>query len=167
MAKTLEIKIFNCPILRKSSKDLKSSELQNKEIQQLILDMDQTMKNKDGWGLAAPQVGHNLRLVVINTQDGTMVLVNPKILRQSWKKEILEEGCLSLPEVFGLVKRSIKVTLTALDKNGKRIKFTANGMLARVIQHEVDHLEGILFVDKVRKITQGEKIFEKFKKGEI
>ena len=160
MAKLLPIKVFTCPVLRQKSRALKTDELQNKEIQQLILDMEKTMVEKDGVGLAAPQVGHNIRVIVINTQDGILALINPRILRKSWKKEILEEGCLSLPEIFGLVKRSAKVSLVALDKKGKKIKFQASGFFARVIQHEVDHLDGVLFIDKAKKITKGKKIIE-------
>lgn len=160
MAKLLPIKVFTCPVLRQKSRALKTDELQNKEIQQLILDMEKTMIEKDGVGLAAPQVGHNIRVIVINTQDGILALINPRILRKSWKKEILEEGCLSLPEIFGLVKRSAKVSLVALDKKGKKIRFQASGFFARVIQHEVDHLDGVLFIDKAKKITKGKKIIE-------
>ncbi len=155
MAKLLPIKIYGCPILREKSRSLLSEELQKKEIKQLFLDMEKTMIEKDGIGLAAPQIGQNLRVVVINSKDGSIILVNPKILRKSWKKEIMEEGCLSLPEIFGLVKRSSKISLVGLDRNGKKIKFRASGMFARVIQHEIDHLDGVLFIDKVKEITKG------------
>ena len=156
MAKLLPIKIYSCPVLRRKSRELKSEELQKEEIQQLILDMEKTMKEKDGIGLAAPQVDQSIRIIVINTEDGSLALINPRILRKSWKKEIMEEGCLSLPEIFGLVKRSTRIKLMALDKNGKKIKFQASGFFARVIQHEVDHLDGVLFIDKAREITKGE-----------
>lgn len=155
MAKLLPIKVFNCPILRQKTRELKAEELQNKEIKQLLLDMGKTMLEKDGLGLAAPQIGQSIRVAVINTQDGVLVLINPKILKKSWKKIIMEEGCLSLPEVFGLVRRPANVSLTALTPDGKKIKFTAKGMFARVIQHEVDHLDGILFIDKAKEIITG------------
>lgn len=161
MAKLLPIKIYPCPVLRQKSRELKVEELQKKEIKQLLLDMDLTMKKKDGLGLAAPQVGHNVRLIVINTKDGSLVLINPKILRKFWRKEILEEGCLSLPEIFGLVKRSTKIKLIALNKNGKKIKFSASGMFARVLQHEIDHLDGVLFIDKVSEIVKGKEKLER------
>lgn len=167
MAKLLPIKIYSCPVLRQKSRGLKVEELQKKEIQQLISDMEKTMKEKDGLGLAAPQVGQSVRIAVINTEDGCLVLVNPKILHQSWKKEILEEGCLSLPEVYGLVKRSIKVRLVALNKEGKKVKFKASGMFARVIQHEIDHLDGILFIDKAKEITKGKDKLEKLLKSKV
>ncbi|OGY47005.1 MAG: peptide deformylase [Candidatus Buchananbacteria bacterium RIFCSPHIGHO2_02_FULL_45_11b] len=161
MAKLLPIKIYPCPVLRQKNRNLKTAELQKNEIKQLILNMAETMKQKDGAGLAAPQVGQNLRIAAINTEDGVLVLINPKILIKSWRQEIMEEGCLSLPEIFGLVKRSLKVNVTALDSDGKRIRFKATGMFARVIQHELDHLDGVLFIDKAREITQGGKILEK------
>lgn len=166
MAKLLPIKIYGCPVLRQKSKELKTEELQKEETKQLILDMAKTMKEKDGVGLAAPQVGVSKRIVAIeiaadnprypgHSAVSSLVLINPKILRKSWKKEIREEGCLSLPEIFGLVKRSIKIRVVALDKNGKKIKFRASGFLARVIQHEIDHLDGVLFIDKAKEITKG------------
>jgi len=164
MAKILPIKIFSCPILRQKSRDLTSAELKSKEIQRLISDMQKTMSVKDGAGLAAPQVGHNIKVIVISTKDGAIVLVNPKILRKSWKKELQEEGCLSLPEVFGLVKRSVKVNVVGLDAAGKMMKFKASGYFARVLQHEIDHLDGTLFIDKAIKITQGEERLEQMKK---
>ncbi|MFA6215910.1 MAG: peptide deformylase [Patescibacteria group bacterium] len=155
MPKILPIKIYPCPGLRQKSQVLKTEELGNKEIKQLISDMEKTMVEKDGIGLAAPQVGKNLRIVVISTADGSLVLINPKILRKSWRTEIQEEGCLSFPEIFGLVKRSLKIKLVALDRTGKKIKFKASGLFARVIQHEVDHLDGILFIDKAKEIVKG------------
>lgn len=157
----LTLKIYPEPILRSKTKELTTEELRSKEMQQLILDMSETMIKADGVGLAAPQIGHAIRMTVINTEDGNLVLINPKILHKSWRKELGEEGCLSIPKVFGLVKRSAKIKLTALDKTGKRLKFTASGLFARVIQHEVDHLDGILFIDKAKEITVGHEILKK------
>ena len=90
-----------------------------------------------------------------------MPLINPKITRRSWKKDVVEEGCLSIPQVFGTVKRPVKIWVSTQDLNGQKVKFTANGMFARVIQHEVDHLNGILFIDKVSQITGGQDILDK------
>ena len=163
MAKILPIKIYPCPVLRQKARELKTEELQSEEIKQLILNMEATMKAKDGIGLAAPQIGSSLRIIVISTQDGTIALVNPKILRKSWKKEILEEGCLSLPQIFGMVKRSQNIKLVAFNKNGKKVKFDAQGYFARVIQHEIDHLDGVLFIDKSKEITQGQKELDRLK----
>lgn len=155
MSKILPIKIYGCPTLRQKSRELTLDELGDPNMTRLFLDMEKTMFKKDGSGLAAPQIGENIRVVAINTKDGAMVLINPKIMKKSWRKDLMEEGCLSLPGVFGLVKRSSKLTVTALDRNGKHIKFIAVGFFARVIQHEIDHLDGILFIDRSKKLTSG------------
>ena len=135
-------------ILRKKSAPLKEI---TPEIQRLILDMAQTMKTADGIGLAAPQIGRNIRLIVINTKNGPVALINPKFTYKSFRKLIDEEGCLSVPGTWGKVKRCKSVRVKALNKNGKELKFKAEGMFARVLQHEVDHLDGILFIDKLVK----------------
>ncbi|MDD2807777.1 MAG: peptide deformylase [Patescibacteria group bacterium] len=160
----LTLKIYPEPILRSQAKTLTTEELRSQEIQQLILDMGQTMQQADGVGLAAPQVGKSISLAVINTEDGNLVLINPKISYKSWRQELGEEGCLSIPKVFGLVKRSIKIKITALDQTGKKIKFTATGMFARVIQHEIDHLNGVLFIDKAKEISSGQEILKTMQK---
>jgi len=121
------------------------------EIVQLILDMAQTMKENKGLGLAAPQVNQSVRLCLISTENGPLPLINPKILWKSLRKEVEEEGCLSCPGVWGLVKRSKIIYVKALNQEGKVISFRAEGLFARVIQHEVDHLNGILIIDKFVK----------------
>ncbi|MEA3464165.1 MAG: peptide deformylase [Patescibacteria group bacterium] len=147
-SKLLPIIINPNPILRKKSVEIK--QIQAKQFQQLCLDMGRTMEEKDGVGLAAPQIGKNIRLIVINTKDGHVCMINPKITKKSWAKEWGEEGCLSIPNVFGQVKRHKKINCEYLDKNGKEIKIIAQGLMARVIQHEIDHLDGILFIDKTK-----------------
>lgn len=161
MPKLLPIKYYPCKTLRQKSK--KVVNFNSSALQQLILDMDKTMKEKDGLGLAASQVGHNINLIVINTSEGSLVLINPKILRKSWKKELAEEGCLSLPDIYGLVNRHKKIRVSAFDRQGKKIKFTAEGLFARVIQHEVDHLKGVLFIDKAKEIIKGKDKLEKLR----
>lgn len=142
---SLKVLTDNNPILHKKSTAV--AEITN-EIKQLILDMAETMKKEQGIGLAAPQVGQNIRLVVINTENGPLALINPKILWRSLRKETEEEGCLSCPQVFVPVSRSKSVFVTALLENGKKRTFKAKGLFARVIQHEIDHLDGILITDK-------------------
>ena len=122
--------------------------------------MAKTMLKTDGVGLAAPQIGKNIRLAVINSKDGVFCLINPKFTKKSWAREIGQEGCLSIPGVFGKVKRHKKISLTYTDKDGKKTKMTAIGMMARVIQHEIDHLDGILFIDKAVEI-ENEKLKNK------
>jgi len=154
MPKLLPILINPNPVLRRKSKEISKEELNSKELQELCLDMAKTMKAKDGLGLAAPQIGENIRLIVINTQDGTICLLNPKITKRSWGKERGEEGCLSLPNIFGEVKRHKKIDCLYLNAKGKEVKIQANGLLARVIQHEIDHLDGILFIDKAKNVKK-------------
>ncbi|RJR32164.1 peptide deformylase [Candidatus Parcubacteria bacterium] len=153
MAEILNILLFPDKGLQKKSKKIK--DFNTDEINQLILDMDKTMKERNGIGLAAPQVGKNIRLILVNTEKGSLALLNPKIKRKSWAKELGEEGCLSLPEIWGLVKRCKKIKVEAMTKQGKKITFEAEGLFARVIQHEVDHLDGILFIKRTKKIVKG------------
>ncbi len=138
------------PILRQKSETIK--DVNSAEIQALIPEMTETMLEKDGVGLAAPQIGKNIRLIVIRYKDDNIAMINPKIINKSLFKEWDEEGCLSFPHLFGDVKRYKKITVTYLDPSGKEHKLSGEGFLARVIQHEVDHLEGILFVDKARNL---------------
>jgi len=138
--------------LRKKSKPIKSGDILDME--KLITDMTETMYEDDGIGLAAPQIGKNIQLCIIGSKvapdEKDLILINPKITFFGKKKEVLEEGCLSLPDIFGDVERSVKIRLKAKDQNGKDITIKAKGLLARVIQHEVDHLNGILFMDKIK-----------------
>jgi len=152
MSKLLPIIINPNPILRKKSVEIK--QIESKQFQQLCLDMAKTMQEKDGVGLAAPQIGRNIRIIVINTKDGAVCMINPVITKKSLTKEWGEEGCLSVPDIFGQVKRHKKITCKYLDKNGKEKKIKAQGLMARVIQHEVDHLNGALFIDKARDIKE-------------
>ena len=112
------------------------------------------MLEKDGVGLAAPQTGKNIRLCVVNTKEGPICLINPEITKKSWKKEWAEEGCLSIPSIFGQVRRHKNITCKYIDKDKKIIKLDADGLLARVIQHEIDHLDGVLFIDKAKDIKE-------------
>lgn len=118
------------------------------------------MYEEDGIGIASPQVGENIRLVVISTSNGPLVMVNPEILKKSWRAETAEEGCLSVRGVFGPVKRARSVTVKFTDRDGKKQQLDTSGLFARVIQHEVDHIDGILFIDRAastHQVDQGEK----------
>lgn len=142
------------PILRKKSVEINPKIAKTREFKTLISAMAKTMIKTDGVGLAAPQIGKNIRLVVINSKNGVLCLINPKLTKKSWARELGQEGCLSIPGIFGVVKRHKKVSLTYYDQDGKKIKLTAEGMMARVIQHEVDHLDGILFIDKASAVEK-------------
>lgn len=149
----LEIVKHPNEILRRKSKDIDLNEISNNKFQELLREMSETMLKKDGAGLAAPQIGQNIRVIVINKNEKGMPLINPEITKKSWAKEIDQEGCLSVlnakGEIYYLpVSRHKKVSCTYFDEKGKKKKIEAEGLLARVIQHEVDHLNGILFIDR-------------------
>lgn len=141
--------------LRLKSKEISLDKLKSKKIQQLIDEMKEIMLKEDGVGLAAPQINQQLRIIIVNTQEGPQEFINPKIIKKSWAQNIIEEGCLSVPQVFGTVKRPKRVTVSYLDKHAKQKKLTDSALLARVLQHEIDHLDGVLFIDKVIKVTHG------------
>ena len=143
------------PVLRK--KAVKIDKI-SREMHKLIADMLETMRAAHGLGLAAPQVGVAQRLAVveINELDGdgkphtkTFVLINPEVVKSSEETWENPEGCLSIPGWRGVVQRPSKITVKALDRDGNRVKFDAEGMLARAIQHEIDHLDGVLYIDKL------------------
>ncbi len=145
----LEIKKFNEPVLREKCKKVRKID---KKIKKLAIDMVQTMKKGQGIGLAAPQVGVLKRVIVVQTDLGgqrILALVNPKIIKKGFETEVSEEGCLSFPGIFLEIKRAKEVEVEGLDIKGKKIKLKAKGLLARVFQHEIDHLDGILFIDKI------------------
>jgi len=142
------------PILRKKSSEINLNEIKSREFKRLFSAMAKTMLKTDGVGLAAPQIGRNIRLAVINSKDGVICLINPKITKKSWARELGEEGCLSIPGVFGKVKRHKKITLRFYNQDEKKIKLTAQGLMARVMQHEINHLDGILFIDKAVEIEK-------------
>ncbi len=121
-------------------------------IQRLIDDMIETMHTADGVGLAAPQVGVLRRIAVIETPDeGLFVLINPKIIAYSGEQES-EEGCLSVPGRWGVTKRPMHVTVRALNRRGETVDITGSGLLAKAFCHEIDHLDGKLYIDIARMI---------------
>jgi peptide deformylase len=121
-------------------------------IRRLIADMIQTMQAAPGIGLAAPQVGESLRLFVYDIGDGPGAIINPEIVDRAGD-EIGVEGCLSIPRLEGEVPRAQMVEVTGLDRHGKRLRLRAEDMLARVFQHEIDHLDGVLFTDRADPAT--------------
>ncbi len=140
------------PILRKQSIALKKID---KRIKKLIKDMTETMLKEDGVGLAAPQIGTNERLVILNFQIDKktfrpITLINPVIIDASIATETAEEGCLSLPKVFGQVARYAEITVRFMDESGSDRTLQLDKLNARAIQHEIDHLDGILFVDRIK-----------------
>jgi len=141
----LEILTNQNPILRKTSKPVAKV---TKEIKGLVANMEETLMAAPGIGLAAPQVGELLRIIIADTREELHVLINPKIVKKSGAQTFVE-GCLSLPGIEGPVERASKVVVKAIDLKGKQIEVEAEGLLATVFQHEIDHLDGKLFVDRV------------------
>ncbi|HLS88761.1 MAG TPA: methionyl-tRNA formyltransferase [Sphingobacteriaceae bacterium] len=125
----------------------------NREIRQLVDDMLATMYDADGIGLAAPQVGVLRRVIVADVGDGPVVIINPEVHHQEGSEEAYE-GCLSIPGYQGRVARAGLVRVSGLDEKGRRVWLEAEGLLARAIQHEIDHLDGILFLDRASKIIE-------------
>jgi len=144
--------------LRKKSSPVKKKYIPMTECQNFIDDMIETMYAKDGIGLAAPQVAKNLRIIVVADGKKPLVFINPTLYRKSWGKIEVEEGCLSIPGVWGRVKRHSAVSVSALDRDGNKIKIRAKDMMAVVLQHEIDHLDGILFIDKAEDLSEPPKM---------
>lgn len=147
--------------LREKSKEVDRNFLLNVDTQKLMLEMIEAMYKNDGIGLAAPQIGKNIRICVIGKaadkkMEDDLILVNPVWEKTGKKTNVDLEGCLSVPGAFGKVKRFARIYVTAWDKDGNKIEFEAKNFLARVIQHEVDHLDGILFIDKATDIFKEE-----------
>jgi len=166
----LEVIKYGHPVLRQKGARLEKVTL---EIKKLIADMFETMHANHGVGLAAQQVGHALQLTVIDVREVKerpswlelngepadvnefmpLVLINPE-LKPDGEPVVGGEGCLSFPEIFAEITRSESVAVKALDKKGKPVEFRCGGLLARAIQHETDHLNGILFIDRMSKTTK-------------
>lgn len=131
----------------------------------LIQNMVSTCKHANGVGLAAPQIGKNLNLAIIYLEEAGLPpfpIINPKIVSKSKEEEVMEEGCLSMPGVFGQVRRPKSITMEAYDWEGKKFEIKDDTFLARVLQHEIDHLNQILIIDKFEQITQGVELLSNY-----
>jgi peptide deformylase len=153
------------PLLRKVARDVSPSEIKSDWFKNLILDLTETMRSEDGVGIAAPQIGESVRVSIIEFGEdsdrysdigtqGLTIFVNPKITVLDEETEGFWEGCLSVPGLRGYVERARKVSVEYLDENAKPQKITAEEFLAIVVQHEFDHLDGILYVDRVKDKTK-------------
>ena len=139
-------------ILRKKAAEFDFDKYSKKDIRELIKKMRIVMKAADGIGLSANQIGLNIKLFIAQVDNKFYSIFNPKITKTSKEISDKEEGCLSVPDRFGLVQRPEKITLEGFDASNKKIKIKAWGLLARIFQHEMDHLEGVLFIDKAKEI---------------
>lgn len=152
----LDILVYPAPELKRKS--LPVEEL-DEDLERLLDDMTETLRDADGVGLAAPQVGRNVRVLVVDVplpesdEKDFYELINPEIV-SSRGFQVGEEGCLSVPGFFANVRRKNHVRVSALDRKGKRFTIDADGMLSRVLQHEIDHLDGILFFDRLRQLKK-------------
>jgi len=143
------------PVLRQKAKRVHNI---NDSIQRLIDNMIETMQQAKGVGLAAPQVGVSLRVIVVQMpEEKPVVIINPEIMLQTGVQEVTE-GCLSVPGYYGEIRRSASVTVKGLDRQGKKIKVKATGLLAEALEHEIDHLDGKLYIDHVENETRLHKI---------
>jgi len=174
-AKNTEIKIVQKgeAVLRQVAEKVPVGEIKTEKIQSILKNMSSALITQDdGVAIAAPQIGLPLRIFVVSRKVEIMlkgleeapeaeqamikdaVYINPEISKVSRKKQIMDEGCLSVRPIFGKVERSEKATVTAYDENGKKFTKGASGLLAQIFQHETDHLNGILFVDKATDLVE-------------
>lgn len=146
----LQLRYEGDPVLRAKAKPVAKV---TKRVVKLLKDMEETMYAADGVGLAAPQVGISERLIVVDVGDGPLHIINP-VLERGEGADVDREGCLSIPGVYGYVERFAKVVVSGLDPRGRSLRIEGTGLLARALQHEIDHLDGILFTDKASGVTQ-------------
>lgn len=160
----------DCPILREISKPILKEEIDSKEIKKIISDLQKAIDSQaDAVAISAIQIGKPVRLFVISKRifkiveeltggeikdKKDLIFINPKIMKMSKDKQLIEEGCLSVRYIYGKVSRSSKVTVEYLDENGKKFSRGFSGLFAQVVQHENDHLDGILFIDKAVDIQE-------------
>ena len=155
---TSEIVQKDAKVLRETAKPVPIKDIGSKKVKDVIERMKKAMyAEEDGVAIAAPQIGEALRIFVVNGKvfsSEDMIFINPEITKSSSKKKKMEEGCLSLRWLYGEVLRSEKITVRAYDENGRKFQRGASGLLAQVFQHEIDHLNGILFTDKAKNVRE-------------
>lgn len=143
---TKEIIKYPNPVLRKKCEEVKEI---TEEIKTLALALVQILEKSQGIGLAASQIGELKRIIAVQTGKGTRVFINPRIITKTKETEAAEEGCLSFPGLFLKIKRAKRVEIEALNEDSEILRIKAEGFPARVFQHEIDHLDGILFIDQI------------------
>jgi len=150
-------------VLRKKAKEVPIQEIPEPKIQTIIKNMKEALKSQhDGVAIAAPQIGEALRIFVVsgrifeNSDHKDLVFINPKIINLSKETEEMEEGCLSVRWLYGKVKRHSKASVEAYDEKGTRFVRGGSDLLAQIFQHEIDHLDGVLFIDKAKDVKEYE-----------
>ena len=154
MANVLPLITLPAQSLREISVEVDPAVIGTPDFQLFLDDLIATMYERNGIGIASPQVGKNIRVCIVDEKRGPQAYINPEITKRS---EVLMhdvEGCLSVPGVWGKTPRSKRITFTALDRHGRRVQFHASGMMATVYQHELDHLDGVLFIDRKPEIIE-------------
>lgn len=151
----LTIVTIPTPSLREPSKPLSVAEIQTADFQQFLDRLIEAMFTHDGVGIAASQVGHNIQAIIVNPSgDAPEAYINPRIIKASSTMIESEEGCLSVPNITGIVLRHKKITVEALNRHGRRVELELKQFPAIVFQHEIDHINGILFIDKALKTVK-------------
>jgi peptide deformylase len=146
---TLDVVHYPDPFLRRKAEEIASPD---ETLDTLIRDMFAVMDEEGGIGLAAPQIGVSRRIIVVSVKEDSferLALINPVIEHLSKESEVREEGCLSLPGVHADVERSVEAVVRGTTKSGRQVEISARSLLARVLQHEIDHLDGVLFIDRI------------------
>lgn len=150
-----KIRVDPDPVLRKRAKRVAAVDA---SVKKLVADMLETMKEAPGVGLAAPQVGVSLRVIVIGIPEQEEIcLINPEIVRRKGER-LVDEGCLSIPGYIGQLKRSEVVTVKGRDLNGKEVRIKAEELLAQALEHEIDHINGVLYVDRMENMDSFRKV---------
>ncbi len=156
MAKVKTLPLLKNPDkkLRKVSQSVLLERVNSDELKDLIARLKETMKKENGVGIAAPQVGLHERVIIVDKNGQPTAFINPEIIETSFKLVDSEEGCLSVPGYWGIVKRHRSVRVRAIDEQGKSAELKANGLLAIIFQHEIDHLNGVLFIDRAEELYE-------------
>jgi peptide deformylase len=155
MSDIYQVLTYKEPSVRERSVLVPADEITTKEFQDYLDKLIKTMHVEDGIGIASPQIGINKRVFIAHIKHQDIAFINPEIIKSSEATIETEEGCLSVPGVYGIVKRPKRVTITALDRHGRKMEFDLKNTEAVIVQHELDHLDGVLFVDKMTEVTRG------------
>jgi len=150
-----QLHLLGSPVLRQRATPVATMD---DDVRRLVDDLLETMRAAKGVGLAANQVGVARRVAVVDVGEDdppALVLINPRIVHKGDVVEVAEEGCLSIPEIYGEVERPLQVTLEALDRDGRPYRVEVAGYKARAVQHEIDHLDGVLFLDHLSAVKRG------------
>ncbi len=145
------------PVLRERAREVDLKELKTEAFKTLLDDMVETMYHANGVGIAAPQIGVSSRIFIAESAQGPIALINPVFTKKSWKLMNGEEGCLSVPGQYDKLRRHKTVTIEALTASGEKVSFIAENFFARILQHEMDHLDGYLYVDRVKEQKKDKK----------